>query len=757
MSITGLLRRRWAPLVLACAALMAATTLLQGASTGFWVVATQADFLKGDADAVSIDTDGRVTIAPALQMLGEVGTPAVWRAAAGAKGVVYAATGHDGKLWAFGGGAAPKVIFDAAELDLQAIAVTAQGAILVGSAPDGKVYRVSPEGASSTFFDPEDKYIWAIAVARDGAVYVGTGSKGKVYKVPAGGGAGTLVYDAGAEHVSALAFDAAGQLLVGTSSPGRVVRVAADGKPFVILEAAYQEVRSLRVAGAVAYATAAGASAASAPAETTPRPSPETTAAVTLSTEVTVVAGGDATTVTSTPAATGSVSGSTGSQKGAIYRIDADGDWTTFWESPEDTPYDVLVERAGTLLVATGSKGKLYRLSGDPVLATLVARADAQQITALADDGTGLVLAASNPGRVLRLSAAPAATGTYLSDVRDTTTVATWGTIRWEATLPAGTGIALHTRSGNTRTPDATWSAWSQAYTSSEGSRIESPKARFLQWKAVLTSANGVSPTLTSVAAAYLPRNTRPSVDSVTVHPPGVVFQRPFPTGDPELAGVDGVPEPRAVAPGTPTIGQTLGRRTYQKSLQTFVWQARDADGDRLQYSLAYRREGDRTWTTLKGDLADDVFTWDTTTVPDGTYVLKVTASDASANAPALALAGERESQSFEIDNTPPAVDVAQGAGADSAPRASGAARAPADTGAGRASTIRFTIRDGHSPVQRVEYASAGDRWRQAYPVDGLLDSREERFELTLEAGARSPVVVRATDALGNVATAVLR
>ena len=52
---------------------------------------------------------------------------------------------------------------------------------------------------------------------------------------------------------------------------------------------------------------------------------------------------------------------------------------------------------------------------------------------------------------------------------------------------------------------------------------------------------------------------------------------------------------------------------------------------------------------------------------------------------------------------------------------------------------------------------SAGDRWRQAYPTDGLMDSREERFELVLGAGAKSPVVVRATDGLGNVATAILR
>ena len=734
-------RRRPRPRTVFCALLALAlggAAALQAASTGFWVVATQADFLKGDADAVSIDTDGRVTIAPALDLIGEVGTPAVWRIAA-ARGQAWAATGHDGKLWSFAGQGPPKVLFDAPELDLQAIAAGPQGSVLVGSAPDGKVYRVAADGTSTTLFDPEDKYIWAIAVAPDGTTYVGTGAKGKVYKVPAAGGAGTLFYDSGTEHVSALAFDAAGKLLVGTSTPGRVVRLEADGKAFVILEAGYQEVRSLRVAGGVTYATAAGP-ATGAPATSSPSPTADTSTAVTMSTEVTVIAGSDSSVVTTAPASSGGESRASGPQKGAIYRIAADGDWTTVWESPDDVPYDVLVEPGGSLLVGTGAKGKLYRLSGDPVLATLVTRADAQQITALADDGAGgILLAASNPGRLLRLSSKPAPTGSYVSDVRDTTTVATWGTIRWQATTPPGTSIALHTRTGNTRTPDATWSAWSGPYTAALGSHINSPKARYLQWKAVLTGASGASPVLTSVSAAYLPRNTRPIVDSVTVHPPGVVFQRPFPTGDPELAGIDGAQDSRAAMPGTPSVGQTLGRRTFQKSLQTFVWSARDTDGDRLQYALAYRREGDRTWTVLKDGLDDDVFTWDTTTVPDGTYVIKVTASDGAANAPAMALQGERESQSFEIDNTPPTVTVAA-----------------AGTGAA-ATTVRFTVQDSQTAIQKVEYASAGDRWRQAYPTDGLMDSREERFELVLGADAKSPVVVRATDGLGNVATAILR
>ena len=45
----------------------------------------------------------------------------------------------------------------------------------------------------------------------------------------------------------------------------------------------------------------------------------------------------------------------------------------------------------------------------------------------------------------------------------------------------------MFTRSGNTATPDDTWSAWSGPYAVSEGEEIKSPNARYLQWKAVLT------------------------------------------------------------------------------------------------------------------------------------------------------------------------------------------------------------------------------------------------------------------------------
>jgi hypothetical protein len=391
--------------------------------------------------------------------------------------------------------------------------------------------------------------------------------------------------------------------------------------------------------------------------------------------------------------------------------------------------------------------------------ATLLARAPARQVTSLIRDVTGRIIAAtSNPGKVFSLASTRAVTGTYDSDVRDAGTVATWGVIRWRAASRPGE-VEVFTRSGNTATPDDTWSAWSKAYTVAGGEHIASPNARYLQWRAVLRSvpaspkpADGASradagPVLTSVTAAYLPRNLRPQVTGITVHPPGTVFQRPFSTGELEIAGFEeNTSDGRSPSQPNQSTGSTtapsipaLGRKVYQKGLQTFVWKAEDENEDRLQYDVFYRREGDTTWKPLKRGLWDPIVVWDTTSVPDGTYYVKVTATDAPSNSPSTALVGSFESVSFDIDNTPPVIEVQS------------AARA------GTKATVKFVVRDEQSAVLRVEYSLDASRWRVAYPVDGIPDSRREEFEVTLdEAEAARSIIIRVTDAMNNVATAVV-
>src|SRR5262249_45735380 len=118
--------------------------------------------------------------------------------------------------------------------------------------------------------------------------------------------------------------------------------------------------------------------------------------------------------------------------RGAIYRIKPDGLWDNVWDSGEDAPYDLAIEPSGSLLVGTGTEGKIFRIGGEPARATLLARTSGRQVTALLREASGRVVGvASNPGKLFALSSAAAARGSYESDVRDASTVASWGAIRW--------------------------------------------------------------------------------------------------------------------------------------------------------------------------------------------------------------------------------------------------------------------------------------------------------------------------------------
>ena len=162
---------------------------------------------------------------------------------------------------------------------------------------------------------------------------------------------------------------------------------------------------------------------------------------------------------------------------------------------------------------------------------TLLTRVQAQQIPASIARQRRPAAGDRQPRQGLPRRWDVAATGHYDSDILDAGNTSTWGALRWTVSTPAGTSAALRTRSGNTSKPDETWSEWSAAMTVAAGEQIRSPKARYLQWRAVLSGKPGVTPVLTSVTAAYQPRNIRPEVKSITVHPagngvPATVFQR---------------------------------------------------------------------------------------------------------------------------------------------------------------------------------------------------------------------------------------
>jgi sugar lactone lactonase YvrE len=723
--------------IVGVAVLIAAASSLS-AGPGFWQAATQADFLRGDVDQLSVDEHGRLTLGPELTRVHDASAPFVWASVTGADGAIYLGTGNDGKVIRVDRNGQSSVFYDSPEMEVHALAIAPQGGLYAATSPDGRIYRIDGKGQATTFFDPEDKYIWSMAVDRDGNVYAGTGDKGAVYKISPDG-KGQRFFATKSVHAVTLAFDHKQQLLVGTGAPGRVFRVDAAGRGFLLLDTTYLEIHAIRVdPKGVIYAAAQSGRVSSGSdnlSDAAPAPPTVTPSVPNVSTEIMSIA-----VVDSGVSAQVSASSSPADRRpsGAVFRIQPDGLWDEMWVPREDAPYDIAIEPDGSLLVATGTRGKLFRLSGDPVNAVLVTRVPAQQATMLLRANDRTYVTTANPGLLMAISSTRATRGTYESDVKDARLVSTWGVITWRATAPAGTKVEVFSRSGNTRTPDEAWSEWAGPYTHAEGSPVTSPKARYFQWRAVLTGTASASPTLTSVSAAYLPRNIRPQVVSITVHPPGVVFQKPFSSGETEIAGLDEEAQDRRAASSTPggAGSPALGRRIFQRGLQTFAWKAEDDNNDELSYDVFYRREGETNWRVLKNDLRDTLLVWDTSSVPNGTYVLKVAASDRRVNPADSALTGELESSSFEIDNVAPTVQP-------------GAIRRD-----GTRFVVAADVRDGDSTITRVEYSIDAQRWQTAFPRDGILDARQESFELRLDAEAAGrTLVLRATDALGNVGT----
>jgi sugar lactone lactonase YvrE len=701
-------------LLLIPALLAVSSTGLLAVGPQFWTVASQAEFLSGTSNGVSIDAAGRLLAAPAVATVHDLAAPQAWSLLTADDGTWYAGTGGDGRVVSgrmTDPSAAVRTVLDVESASVHALARIGSRVFAAGS-PDGAVHVIEADGSSRVFFDPAEPYIWALAPDAAGRLWVATGHPATIHRVNPDG-TSIVVYRPPARHAVGLVVDGQGRMFAGTDQPARLYRFDANDRPFVVLESELTELRALTPTPDgglfVAAVTASG------------EPGGDTAVTGT----VTITVGGVAAGSSSTTSGDENTSG----RRSTLYRIDPNGQWEAVWNTT-DAIYDLAATDDRTVLVATGPDARVYQVSTDRTV-LLLTTVDARQVTRLSRQGDATYMATANPGRLLRLggTGGTAAAATYTSPVRDGKTTSRWGTIQWD-----GTGaVRLQSRTGNTELPDDSWSPWSEVYTQPSGQAVTSPDARFLQWRATFPAAE-TGALLTSVTVAYLPRNTRPAVTEITVHPAGVVFQRPFSSDEGAIAGLDDAVADARRPPGSDaTTSSSLGRRMFQRELRTFQWKADDADGDRVMFTLHYRREGETAWRPLRDRLSDPLFVWDTSSVPDGRYFVRVTATDNLSNTPDRVLSGDRESTVVDIDNTPPAITI---------------------TVTGLRADVRVV--DGHSAIQRVDFAIDGAGWQPLRPVDGLSDSREERYEITLPSStAATGLVVRATDTMQNVTSAV--
>ena len=135
--------------------LVCASTLARASSPKFFQAATQADFLKGEVENLSIDGRGQLVLGPATELVYETPAPFLWTVTPGAgridlhrhgqrrSRVPRRCPGQRRAVLRCGGTRSPR---------------DGPGARMAGSyvatSPDGKIYKVDRNGASTTFFDP---------------------------------------------------------------------------------------------------------------------------------------------------------------------------------------------------------------------------------------------------------------------------------------------------------------------------------------------------------------------------------------------------------------------------------------------------------------------------------------------------------------------------------------------------------------------------------------------------------------------------
>ncbi len=742
------------------ACLLTVSVVTNAEHTRRWRQSTYEEFLKGTAKGVAVRSDGHLELAPKFTLLSDADASYLWSLRTDGSGTLYAAGGSPAKVFRFEGTGKPKTVFESTELLAQTIAFDAKGSLYVGTTPDGKVYRVSASGEKSVFFDPKTKYIWSLAFAPDGTLYVATGDKGQIFAVSQDG-TGKLFYASDEAHIKILGFDTKGNLLAGTEPNGRVLRVtrkigkqasmeegAAEG--FVIYETAKREVTALTLAndGSIYVAAIGDKQRATSSAPTA------------------VIATSQGTTTITSTASSLSPQGAVPflnfppSISSSIYRLAPEGAPEEIWSSRDDVVYALGLNADGRLLAGTGNTGSLLVIDGRGVYAQL-AKSGAAQITGITRNPAGKVfLCTANPGKVLSVGPEFEAEGTFESQSFDAKLYSQWGRLEWwgPAAATAASGkptpkidanqprMEFFVRSGNTEDPGKEWSNWFGPYSKS-GAQVEAPAARFFQWKAVIhdgRAGDGVD----WVSEAYQPRNVAPVIDGIALQDAGVRAQAPqVITGQPAIVNLR---QPQAPNPSGVVITTSASTKfeqqpqgTQQKGYQSVLWTAHDDNDDELHYAVFFRGESDHAWRLLKDNLDQRFYSWDTTSLADGAYYLKIVATDAPSNPPATTLKTERESERFEVDNTPPSIEKLQATPAGM----------NTDRSLGISYDFEFTAIDSSTSVERAQYSVDGGDWILLAPVNGISDSRTQNYSFTvrgLSAGEHT-IAVRAYDKFENL------
>ncbi len=754
---------------LLAAALLAASGVPVCAAQGthLWTQSRLEDFEKGTPQGVSLLSDGHLRQGPALTETLITPSTFVWSVAVDKSGTAYLGTGSPATVLRVGKDGKPFTLFETNDLSVQAVKLGPDGALYAATVPSGRVYRLKvnadtkqDDASATVVFDlgklagaagggkppiartdvaktddgkaddgkteTRSHYVWDLTFDSAGRLYIATGGPGAVYRIdPAKPAAAPEeFFKSDEQHIRSLEWDAKGNLIAGSDGSGLVYRIDSSGKGYVLFESPRREITSVCVsANGTIYAASVG--------DKTHNPLPPLTVQGVGSVTITVMQPG------SLQAANTSTSLPDGSE---IYSLAEGQAPRRIWAGKDEIVYALLTRKDG-ILALTGNRGRIFKIADDGSFSD-VAHLEAQQGLSLATSANNdsVLIGAGNTGKLFSLGAAQ--THEYASDVLDAGALARFGRVEVE---PGSSGYELLTRSGNVEQPVRGWSGWQPL---KDGS-IASPAGRFLQWKAVLEPGGSLG----GVGVNYLPVNSAPVIDELVVVPGARLSAQIQPPGQPQTVSI-ALPSSNQGGPsssydaGGPNVALNAIK---DRGAITVRWAAHDDNGDDMVYSLYLRGDGETVWRLLKDQITDKAYSFDATLIPDGGYQIRVVASDAPSHTPGDALTGDKVSERFEVDTTPPVVTALK-----AEPEAGACEHAPC----AKWTRVTFYAEDAFSPIARAEYSLDAGPWQFIEPTGGLSDSKREHYELHIPPSAFSAVggehliTVRAYDRHDNAGLA---
>jgi hypothetical protein len=572
-------------------------------------------------------------------------------------------------------------------------------AIWVGTGHKGELRCYPGKSSNSVSVLLQAREVLSLSEGPDGSVYAGTAPKGVVYRIARDGGAVEIVTILNEGYVWDLACEGR-NLWAATGNPGKLYRISlSDRRSELVYTSTEENILKVRLRGGIPYVSTSGRGYLV-------RIDGQKTNVLYDAGERDIndfLVGDDLIHLATSGKKMISEPGSGPSAQSEprsfyqneVVELNARGRPRTLFSVRNQTIPSLARQVDGHLLIGTGNEGEIHSLDPKNGRSHLLYKIPGASIVAFSrTPGVNHFITGGDTG-LYRMELAWARRGTYTTDILDTRGASAWGRVHYGLIGPSN-GVKVAARTGNSYSAGQGWTDWLAA--DAQG-RVTNEPARFIQVRIELKSISNIPPELSDLRIYYGAETRSPALVSFQI--------------------------------GRNSEVEKSNKLNLDANDLLLWWDSGETRPEGLEYRLAYRNLLADDWREMDLKLRGKHQVIKKTSIPDGEWQFRLSAHDrfAASGNPADSMTSRR----VAVDNTPPEVVDARL----------------------RGRVLSFRVVDGRSPVQRVEWSALLDEFKPLAPMDGLLDSRDESFNLTVPEKAPF-VILHVFDDQGNDAFVTL-